>query len=467
VHLVATGYDGTTGRLKQWFDDRPTACFIHGLFNSRFGVSMNRHSHFDLGRRAFLGTGLAGLAFGLSGCATGRVSKTTAVGRWPTVMALLDSYVRSGKLAGAEVAIGRTGHETDFIGLGKQALGQSPAVSPDTLWRIYSQTKPVTGIAAMMLMDDGKMTLDQNLADFLPAFSKPMVMIDPQKNLDARPAARAITIRHLLTHTAGFGYTITGKGPLLDAYLTNGLVPGAMDLKSDADVVRPTSLAAFADRLATLPLLADPGSVWNYSLSLDLLGRVIEVASGLPFETFLQRRLFEPLGMVDTFFQVPDTKLDRFATNYGVTPEGLKLVDSNRPSVFGLKPAFPFGGAGLVSSARDYARFQRLLLNEGQLGRARLMKAETVRLAMSNLLPPGTVPGFGFGGGFGAGGHVTTASSDSGIGTFSWGGAAGTQGWVDPARGIHGNFMTQYMPASAYQIRVPLLQAVYRDLAAL
>lgn len=420
----------------------------------------------NFSRRHFLAYGAASPGLALSGCATARTAKSAA-SRWPSVMALLNEYVSAGKLAGAEVAIGRLGHPTDFIGVGKQAFGDAPAVSPDTLWRIYSMTKPVTGMAAMLLIEDGKMTLDQNIADFLPAFAKPMVLVDGSKNLDARPASRPITIRHLLTHTAGFGYTIVTKGPLLDAYLKNGIVPWQVDLKSEATTPRPASLEAFADRLAQLPLVADPGTTWSYSVSLDLMGRIIEVASGLPFEQFLQRRIFQPLAMADTFFQVPENKLDRLSSNYAVTKDGPKLIDGNRPSVYGRKPPFPYGGAGLVSSAADYARFQRMLLGDGKLGQTRIMKAATVQLATSNILPAGAVPGFGMGGGFGAGGHVTTTLTESGIGTYAWGGAAGTQGWVDRARGVHGNLMTQYMPSSAYEIRVPLSQAVYRDLAAL
>ncbi len=384
---------------------------------------------------------------------------------------MFDTYVAEKRLPGAVAAVGRGTDDASFLFAGAIARDEPRAMDADSLFRIYSMTKPVTGIATMLLIEDGKLKLDQNLADILPAFANPKVLTDPEKSLETRPAAVPITIRNLLTHTAGLGYNIVTKGPLRDAYNRLGITPGQVSRKplpGFPPVVTAPSLTEFADRLATLPLVAEPGTKWSYSVSLDLLGRVIEVASGMTFDQFLKTRLFDPLGMTSTYFQVPVSEVPRFTTNYGVSPFGKFPIDPASESIYLDKPPFPFGGAGLVSSARDYDRFLLMLASYGAIGGTRIMKTETAKLAMSNLLPPGTETKGSLiaGQGFGAGGRVSIASDarGSGIGTYGWGGAAATIAWVDPTRGVRASGYAQFMPDSALPFREDFGKAVYASL---
>jgi CubicO group peptidase (beta-lactamase class C family) len=368
-------------------------------------------------------------------------------------------------------AIGRGTQAPDFLSTGALAFDNPAPVAEDSLFRAYSMTKPITGIAAIMLIEDGKLKLDQNIADFLPGFANPRVLTDPEKSLDARAAAGPITIRNLLTHTAGLGYTIVTKGPLLDAYVKLGITPASASRKplpGQPNVPTAPSLAEFADRLATLPLVADPGTVWSYSVSLDLLGRIIELASGMSFDAFLQQRIFAPLGMTSSWFQVPQSEMKRLTTNYFGAPFGTFPIDPGTDSVFFDKPAFPFGGAGLVTSPRDYDRFLAMLMGEGAIGDRRIMKVETARLAMSNLVPAGTrMESYVKGQGFGAGGRVTIAPRDNGegLGTFGWGGAASTIGWVDRTRGIRASGWSQIMTMGNQPFTESFGKAVYQSLS--
>ncbi|HEX8382849.1 MAG TPA: serine hydrolase domain-containing protein [Sphingomonas sp.] len=398
----------------------------------------------------------------------------------PTTQALFDAYVRDGKMPGITAAFGVGDAAPVFVSAGRIADDSTVAAGPDTLWRIYSMTKPVTAMAAMILVEEGKLRLDQPVSDILPAFRTMRVLTDPANSLASRPAARPITIRHLLTHTAGLGYNIVTKGPLLGEYERLGILPGAANeaVEVQARRVRPTSLQAFADRVATLPLIADPGTRWSYSIGLDLMGAVIERVSGHPFERFLRTRLFAPLKMNSTYFAVPAAEAGRLATNYAFVGANRVPLDPARGSVFLRPPSFPYGGAGLVSSARDYDRFLHMLANGGQLDGVRVMKAETARLAMSNLLPPGvTFQGIGGGTGgtqgsgapmgYGAGGSVYLADRAGGPsrGTYGWGGAAGTIAYVDPVRQTRGTIMVNYFPAERWLLRQEVPAALLRDLA--
>jgi CubicO group peptidase (beta-lactamase class C family) len=386
---------------------------------------------------------------------------------FPAIAGVLDRFVPA-RIPGAVVAIGRGLAEPRFVARGRIAVEpRARPAGPDSLWRIYSMTKPVTGIAAMILIERGKLKLDQPVADILPAFADMRVLANPGKDAATRPAAGPITIRHLLTHTAGLGYHFLPESPLRDDYLRVGIIPAQVGAGSDTHPIAP-SLAAFADRLATLPLASDPGARWAYSVGLDLLGRVIEVAAATPFDRFLRDEIFVPLAMHDTMFTVPPVKISRLATNYGVTKEGLKPLDPGATSVYRRTPPFPFGGAGLVSSARDYDRFLLMLMGQGAIGRTRILAPATARLAMSNLLPPRAILPADFGGpdggGFGAGGNVLLRGP--GAGTFGWGGAAGTLGWVDAQRGVRGGVFLNYMPSGALTVNEDLRTALYKDVAA-
>lgn len=400
-----------------------------------------------------------------------------ATGNYPALKSLLDAYVAEDRTPGIVAAIGEGAASPTFIVAGRIAAepGAAPA-TPDSLWRVYSMTKPITAMAAMMLIEDGKMSLDQPVSDFIPAFKDMTVLTDPEHSLAARPAARPITIRHLLTHTAGLGYNIITKGPLLDEYNRQGITPGQVSAGTEAEArkVRPANLQAFAERVAGLPLIADPGTVWSYSIGLDVMGAVIEKASGMSFEAFLQARMFGPLGMRSTFWTVPQGEVGRFASNYIWVGDNRVPIDPAATSAYLQPPSFPYGGAGLVMSARDYDRFLQMLASGGAVDGVRVMKAETVALAMSNLLPPGVVfrgLGGGTGGdtnpeqGYGAGGSVYLRDVPGGAskGTYGWGGAAGTVAWIDPARKLRGTIMVNYFPADKWPLRTDVIKALYAD----
>ena len=419
-----------------------------------------------IGRRGFLTWGGQLAAAGAIGAFAPTGAWARATDLYPTVRAQLESYVSSGKLPGLLATIGRTAAMPDVVAVGTQGLGETTPVNIDTLWRIYSMTKPVTGIAAMILVDEGKMKLDQPIADFLPEFANMTVLTDPDKSLDAVPAKTQITLRHLLTHTAGLGYSIVTKGPLLKAYLDNGITPGIVSrfpIPGQPTSAPTPDLKTFSERLAKQPLIAEPGTKWSYSISLDLLGRVIEVASGMDFEAFLQTRIFEPLKMTSSYFQVPKSETKRFVSNYAPVNGILFPIDPASTSIYLDKPAFAFGGAGMVTSARDYDRFLNMLANYGELDGVRIMSPKTAALAMTDLLPSGvsTDGTFAEGAGFGAGGRVGKGANE---GVFGWGGAAGTVAFVDPKRKLRAICMAQYMPSNVYPFHENFAKWVLKDL---
>jgi len=398
--------------------------------------------------------------------------KDSAAQLYPATHAFIKGFVDRRELAGALAAIGKGQAPADYFGAGVQSIGDSVPVGPDTLWRLYSMTKPVTGIAAMLLIEDGKMKLDQPIADFLPAFAKMQVQTTPDGSItDLRPAKTAITVRHLLTHTAGLGYNIIQKGPIKQAYDDAGIVGGLasrLPIPGFPPVTPAPSLAVMADRLAALPLVYEPGTKWSYSMSLDLMGRLIEVVSGQPFDAFLKARLFDPLGMTSTGFMVAAKDVGRFTTNYAPYGGALIPFDPATSSIYLDPPPYPFGGGGLVSSARDYDRFLAMLLGEGETGGKRVMKVETARLAMSNLLADsvdrkGT---FVDGEGFGAGGRVSLPTSPGGEGIFGWAGAAGTIGFVHRGLGYRAAGYAQYMPSNALPFQEKFGETFFKDVIA-
>lgn len=391
------------------------------------------------------------------------------------VEALAQDYVAQNRAQGIVIAYGVGDSAPVFASAGRIAVeADAAAAGPDSLWRVYSMTKPITAMAAMMLVEDGKLKLDQPIADFFPGFRQMKVLTDPANSLDSRPATTPITVRHLLTHTAGLGYSIITKGPLLKEYERLGITPGAVNaaLEAQARPLRPKSLKEFAERVATLPLIAEPGTKWSYSISLDLLPAIIEAAAGMPYEQFLQTRMLTPLKMTSTYWTVPPSEVGRFATNYAWAGENRIPFDPAKSSAWLTPPSFPYGGAGLVMSARDYDRFLHMLANGGAVDGVRVMKPETVRLAMSDLLPAGVSYGgapSGSGGamgpkmGYGAGGSVQLEDvpGGAGKGTYGWGGAAGTVAWVDPAKKIRGTVMVNYFPSDKWPLRADAVKAVY------
>ena len=391
---------------------------------------------------------------------------------YPATHAFIKGFVDRRELAGTLAAIGKGQDAASFFGAGVQSLSDGVSVGPDTLWRLYSMTKPVTGIAAMLLIEDGKMTLDQPIADFLPAFAHMKVLNGPEAAItDVRPAKGPITVRQLLTHTAGLGYNIIQKGPIKKAYDDAGIVGGQasrLPIPGLAPVTPAPSLAVMADRLAALPLVYEPGTKWSYSISLDLLGRLIEVVSGQPFDAFLKARLFDPLGMTSTGFMVNAKDVGRFTSNYAPFGGALIPFDPATSSIYLDPPPYPFGGGGLVSSARDYDRFLAMLLGEGATGGVRVMKPETARVAMSNLIADSVDRKGTFidGQGFGAGGRVSLPTSPGGEGIFGWAGAAGTIGFVHRKLGYRAAGYTQIMPPDSVPFQNKFGETFFKDVMA-
>jgi len=395
--------------------------------------------------------------------------KVDGAGLYPATNAFIKGFVDRRELAGTLAAIGKGQEAPLFFGAGVQSNDSSTPVGPDTLWRLYSMTKPVTGIAAMLLIEDGKMKLDQPISDFLPLFAKMNVLNAADGPVaDVRPAKGPVTVRQLLTHTAGLGYNIIQKGPIQKAYDAAGIVGGQasrLPIPGFATVIPAPSLAAMADRLAALPLVYEPGTKWSYSISLDLMGRLIEVVSGQPFDAFLKTRLFDPLGMTSTGFMVNAKDVGRFTSNYAPFGGALIPFDPAASSIYLDPPPYPFGGGGLVSSARDYDRFLAMLLGEGETGGVRVMKRETARLAMSNLIADSVDRKGTFieGEGFGAGGRVSLPTSPGGEGIFGWAGAAGTIGFIHRKLGYRVGGYTQIMPPDAVSFQAKFGETFFKD----
>lgn len=412
-----------------------------------------------------VGTGAAMLNIPFAG----RALAASPADSWPGVEALVSDYVRQRKVANMVCALGWGQREADFIAKGRDSFLAERMADPDSLYRIYSMTKPITGMAAMILVDEGRLSLDQPLADLLPKFADMQVQkiydgaITPD-NLER--AVRPITIRHLLTHTAGLGYgSMVQQGPIGAAYAEKGLVPGAISRIEIPGLLRGApagSLAAFADRLAEMPLVYQPGTRWSYSVGLDLMGRVIEIASGQPFDAFLQERIFGPCGMASTWFRVPAEEKFRLTANYFLLGDNLLPIDQPGTSIYLDQPAFPFGGAGLVSSPRDYDRFLMMLAGYGAIDGVRVMSERAVRIGTSDLLPDTMLPGDIYPAtyGFGAGGRVVRTANGP---NFGWFGAAGTTGFVNMGSGLRQGQYSQYMPAQFYSLQEDFLAAAARD----
>ena len=409
---------------------------------------------------------MAGLGASLAALFPASLAHATPNDAMRNVSAFIEKWVGPGKFPGLVCSLGLPGQPTQYALRGAEGFSDADPLTPDSLFRIYSMTKPITGMAAMMLVEEGKLGLDQPLGDILPKFAQMQVQVTPDGSItELRAAKNPITIRQLMTHTAGLGYTIIQKGPIKKAYEDGGLAAGQVSripIPGFSISAPAPGLAAFADRLADLPLVYEPGTTWSYSVGLDLLGRVIEVASGMPFEAFLARRLFEPSGMDSTWFQVPRSEARRLTTNYGALGQNLFPIDKGEDSIFLDKPGFPFGGSGLVSSPRDYDRFLTMLANHGRIGRNRVMSELAVRVGTGDLLPDGvTGPSmFGPASHFGAGGRVGLGPER---GIFGWAGAAGTVGTVDMRHGVRSSIFVQFMPPTSNGLLSEYQRALQAD----
>jgi CubicO group peptidase (beta-lactamase class C family) len=426
----------------------------------------------DLSRRNLLRSGaLLGAGAALSTWPFGRAfaADLGIEPQWPRVTALIEKYVRKRKVSGMIAALGWGEQAPGYIRRGLEGFDDRDASSPDSLYRAYSQTKPLTGMAAMILVDEGKLGLDQPLADFAPEFAKMQVAIDPAKSLAAMPTDRLITIRHLLTHTSGLGYAVVGRNKVADELARLGVNPGQVSrrkipgVNDFAPTVGPDE---FLKRAASVPLVAVPGTKWRYSMSLDVLGLVIGRAAGKSFDAFVAERIFGPAGMTSSFFQVPGTETPRLTTNYGYLAGFPIAIDRPKNSVYLDPPPFAFGGSGLVTSPADYDRFLTMIVNSGVVNGQRVMSEAAVRLGTSDLLPAeadlkGTwIENYRFG----AGGLVGTGKD---LGLFGWSGAAGTVGFANTVLRLRTGLYVQYMPQSRLPILTEFPQAVAADLTAL
>ena len=371
--------------------------------------------------------------------------------------------VEGKEVAGAVGLLVRDGKVGYFRGVGMRDREAGVPMPTDAIFRIASMTKPVTSVAAMILVDEGKLSLDDPVAKYIPEFKDP-------KLLDGKPAGREITVRHLLTHTSGLTYRFMG-GPLGELYAKAGV--------SDGLSQTPGTIADGARLLAAEPILFTPGTSWNYSLSTDVLGRVVEVASGKPLDAFFRERIFAPLKMDDTGFYVPSEKVGRLAALYQAGPDHSLDRAPETPITQGTlvySASYPYdgpktyfsGGAGLTSTAGDYARFLAMLLGEGELDGVRILKAETVKAMTTNQITEfpltlGSIHGDRFGLGFGV---VTPGGKDKtpmSVGSYGWGGFFHTIFWVDPAKKVVGVLMTQTYPA-ATSIQPDFVKAAYEAL---
>jgi CubicO group peptidase (beta-lactamase class C family) len=381
-----------------------------------------------------------------------------------------DRYLEDGRLPGWMVVIARDGEVAYEACSGHRDLEGDAPVEPDTLWRIFSMTKPIASVAAMMLWEEGHFELKDPVARFLPEFAEPRVFTGgAMAKIATVPAGEPIRMWHLLTHTSGLTYGFHHHGAVDELYRERGFEWGT---PPDMD------LAACCRAWADMPLLFQPGTEWNYGHSTDVLGRVIEVISGQPLDEFLAARVLGPLGMTDTAFSAPEADHGRLAALYVPDPETGRASRSPASEAAKRPPAYLSGGGGLVSTAGDYRRFTQMLLNGGELDGVRLLGPRTLRLMTANQLPgradleafgrplfaETTFDGVGFGLGFSVVEDPVAARYPSSPGEFGWGGAASTAFWVDREERMEVLFFTQLLPSSTHPIRSQLHQLVHQAL---
>lgn len=379
-------------------------------------------------------------------------------------------YVDDGRLPGWTIAVARRGRVVHLSHHGSADVEADRPVVDDTLWRIYSMTKPITSVAALMLYERGALELTDPVARFIPAFRDARVYrAGSALNPATVPATEPVRVWHLLTHTAGLTYGFHHTSPVDEMYRGAGFefaAPRGMDL------------AAACDAWAALPLLHQPGAEWNYSVATDVLGRVVEVASGLSLDAFLAEHILGPLGMDDTAFSVAADDLDRLAALYTPSPAGGLHRSTAMGDAVTREPTFLSGGGGLVSTAADYHRFTQVLARGGELDGVRLLSPRTVAYMTRNHLPghadleafgrpvfaESTVRGVGFGLGVSVVLDPAAVKGLTSVGEYAWGGLASTAFWVDPVEEITAMFFTQLMPSSTYPVRSQLRTLVNQAL---
>ena len=384
---------------------------------------------------------------------------------------LLSRYVQPEKIAGCLTLVSRHGEIAHLSAMGSMDRERNKPMSTDTIFRFYSMTKPITSVALMQLHERGAFQLTDPVSRFIPQWRDLQVMCGGEwPNFETRPADRPMSIRDVLSHQSG---------------LTYGFMEGSLEMaynKADvyqAGTMKGRDLQSMIDRLAEMPLKFSPGDNWNYGVSTDVCGYLVQVLSGQPFDEYLQEHIFDPLGMEDTGFDVPAEKIDRFAANYERGPDKqLRLLDDPATSNYAEPQTFFSGGGGLVSTAHDYHRFCQMMLNEGELDGVRLLGPKTIELMKMNHLPGGqdlseralgsfsetANDGVGFGLGFAMIVDLPRTQNVGSIGEYYWGGAASTIFWIDPAEDMIVIFLTQFMPSGTFNFRGQIKQILYPGL---
>ncbi len=377
------------------------------------------------------------------------------------------NYIEPGKIAGALTLVYRKGQLAYVDPLGKMDLERDKPMTPDTIFRIYSMSKPITSVALMQLYEQGHFQLNDAVSRWIPEFANLRVyQSGVVPNFLTRPCERAMTIRDLMTHMSGLTYGFMNATNVDHAYRKLGI----------GGVHPGSTLKDMIETLGKLPLEFSPGTRWNYSVSTDVLGYLVERMSGQPFDEYLKQHIFDPLAMRDTGFTVAADKVERFAANYSRNPDKtLKLEDDPQDSTYTRPKTFFSGGGGLVSTASDYLRFCRMLLAGGTLEGTRIIGRKTLELMTCNHLPGDedlmqwasgtfsetTYQGFGFGLGFSINLGPARTSAIGSAGEFAWGGAASTAFWVDPVEDMAVIFMTQFMPSGTFNFRGQLKSLIY------
>ncbi len=391
------------------------------------------------------------------------------------------NYIDNGRFPCTQTLVYRRGKVVHFASQGLADVERNAAVKDDTIFRIYSMTKPITSVAFMMLVEEGRVLLEDPVHKYIPEWRNlgvyvgGMPQIGPQPDtlpkFITRPTARPMQIIDLLRHTSGLTYGFQNRTSVDAAY--RALKVGEVNFSG--------TLQSMIEGLANVPLEFSPGEAWNYSVSTDVLGYLIGKISGKPFEQFLKERIFDPLGMVDTGFYVPPDKAHRLAACYSGDGKGGKVLqDDPTKSPYLKPPSFVSGGGGLVSTAADYLKFCRMLLGRGALGNVRLISPKTLALMTSNHLPGGkylpdlsrslfsepVYNGIGFGLGFAVTVEPAKAMLPGSAGEYSWTGAATTAFWIDPAEDLAAIFITQCFPSGVfYTVRREFRTLVYSSIA--
>jgi CubicO group peptidase (beta-lactamase class C family) len=347
---------------------------------------------------------------------------------------VLSGEVANGRLPGAVALVARRGRVAFFESFGRRDPANGAPLAKDAIFRIYSMTKPIVSVAAMMLWEEGRFLLSDPIGKYLPELADLKVAVQRGAEIGLVPAARPITIQDLLRHTSGLTYEFRGNGPVHKMYMAAKIYNRH---QSNADQVAT---------LGKMPLLHQPGTQWEYSRSTDVVGRLIEVLSGSSLGEYLERNILAPLGMIDTAFHVPTSDHERLAEAFAKDPDtgaGVQLINVKEA------PGFESGGGGLVSTAGDYARFLQMLLNHGRLDGVRLLSRKTVELMTADHLGPISgapdllLPGYGFGLGFAVRLQAGISPVPGSIGQYFWGGLAGTTFWVDPAEQLFALMLIQ------------------------